>query len=192
MDLFAIHDQYYRQVKRFILASVKNESAADDLTQETFIRIQENLNTVRDPEQISSWIFRIAYHLCQDHFRILKKSLTQEEIHDGLVNLEETPIQKKMEQGEMSQCVQDKLSLLPEAQRSIIIFADVMEFSQQEIADILGLTVENVKVRLHRARKKFKAILEKECTFEVDERSVLVCEPVEKKKSASPSSISKM
>ena len=40
MDLIAIHDQYYQQVKRFILASVKNESAADDLTQETFIRIQ--------------------------------------------------------------------------------------------------------------------------------------------------------
>jgi RNA polymerase sigma-70 factor (ECF subfamily) len=56
-----------------------------------------------------------------------------------------------------------------------------MEFSLQEIAEILGLTVENVKVRLHRARKKFKSILEKSCTFEVDERNVLVCEPVDKK-----------
>jgi RNA polymerase sigma-70 factor (ECF subfamily) len=62
-----------------------------------------------------------------------------------------------------------------------------MDFSHQEIADILGLTVENVKVRLHRARKKFKAILEKECTFEVDERSVLVCEPVEKKEAGKTS-----
>jgi len=182
MDLFTIHDQYYHRVRKFILASVKNESAADDLTQETFIRIQENLDHVRDLDKISSWIFRIAYHLCQDHFRTLKKSSTQEEIHDGLVDLEETPIQKKLEQGEMSRCVQDKLSLLPETQRSIIIFADIMEFSHQEIADILGLTVENVKVRLHRARKKFKAILEQECTFEVDERSVLVCEPINGKK----------
>jgi len=80
----------------------------------------------------------------------------------------------------MSRCVQDKLSLLPESLRSVIIFADIMDFSHQEMADILGLTVENVKVRLHRARKKFKAILEKECTFEVDERSVLVCEPIDK------------
>jgi len=80
----------------------------------------------------------------------------------------------------MSRCVQDKLSLLPETLRSVIIFADIMDFSRQEIADILGLTLENVKVRLHRARKNLKAILEKECTFEVDERSVLVCEPVDK------------
>jgi len=179
MDLLGIHDQYYHRVKRFILASVKNESVADDLTQETFIRIQEKLNTVREPEKISSWIFRIAYHLCQDHFRTLKKSSTQEEIHDGLVNIEETPIQKKLEQGEMSRCIQDQLNLLPEAMRSILILSDIMDFTHQENAEILGLSLENVKVRVHRARKKLKAILKEKCTFEIDERSMLVCEPVE-------------
>jgi len=180
MDLLGIHDQYYLRVRKFILASVKNESAADDLVQETFIRIQENVDSLRDPEKITSWIFSIAHHLCQDHFRALKKSSSQEELHDGLITLQESPVQKELEQGEMSRCVQDKLSLLPETQRNVIIFADIMDFSHQEMADILGLTVENVKVRLHRARKKLKAILEKECTFEVDERSVLVCEPVDK------------
>ena len=181
MDLLQIQDQYYDRVKKYILASVRNESVADDLIQETFIRVQENLDSLRDPAKISSWIFRIAYHLCQDHFRSAKKSSSHEEIHDGLIDLQETPIQKKLEQSEMSQCVQDHLKLLPDSQRTVIILAEVMDFSLQEIADILGLTVENVKVRLHRARKKFKAILEEKCTFEVDERSVLVCEPAERK-----------
>ncbi|MDO9211478.1 MAG: RNA polymerase sigma factor [Deltaproteobacteria bacterium] len=81
----------------------------------------------------------------------------------------------------MSQCVQDQLNLLPESQRSVILFADVMDFSHQEITDILGLSVQNVKVRLHRSRKKLKAILEEKCNFEVDERNVLICEPVGKK-----------
>ena len=179
MDVLGIHDQYYHRVRKFILASVKNESAADDLIQETFIRIQENLDSLRDPAKISSWIFRVAYHLCQDHFRTLKKSSSHEEIHDGLVSLQETPAQKKLEQSEMSQCVQEQINLLPESLRSVLIFSDVMDFSHQEIADILGLTVENVKVRLHRARKKIKAILKEKCTFEVDERNVLVCEPIE-------------
>jgi RNA polymerase sigma-70 factor, ECF subfamily len=182
MEFLELYDQFYQRVRKFILASVKNESVADDLIQETFIKIQENLDSLRDPAKISSWIFRIAYHLCQDHFRTLKKSSSHEEIHDGLVNLQETPVQKKLEQGEMSRCVQDQLNLLSESQRSVIIFADVMDFSHQEIADILDLTVENVKVRLHRARKKFKAILEEKCTFEVDERNVLVCDPVDRKK----------
>jgi len=182
MDFLEIHDQFYVRIKKFILASVRDESVADDLVQDTFIRIQENLDSVKDPSKVSSWIFRIAYNLCQDHFRSRKKSSSHEEIHDGLVNLQETPLHKKVEQGEMSRCVQDKLDLLPESLKSILVFADVMEFSHQEIANILGLSVENVKVRVHRARKKFKKILEEKCTFEVDERNVLVCEPVEKKK----------
>jgi RNA polymerase sigma-70 factor (ECF subfamily) len=181
MNFLEVHDQFYERVRKFILASVRDESAADDLVQEAFMKIQENLDSVRDAAKISSWVFRIAHNLCQDHFRTRKKLPSHEEIHEGLVNIQETPLQKKVEQGEMSQCVQDQLNLLPESLRSVLIFSDVMEFSQQEIADILRLTVENVKVRLHRARKKFKAILEEKCTFEVDERNVLVCEPVDKK-----------
>jgi DNA-directed RNA polymerase specialized sigma24 family protein len=86
----------------------------------------------------------------------------------------------------------DQYYPLPETQRSIIIFADIMEFSHQEIADILKLPVENLKVKLHRARKKFKTILEKECTLEVDERSALVCEPVAKKEGDKLPSIHKV
>ena len=65
----------------------------------------------------------------------------------------------------------------------MIILFDTMDLSHQEIAESLGISVENVKVRLHRARRKLKAILEEECTFEVDERNVMVCEPVNRKKS---------
>jgi RNA polymerase sigma-70 factor (ECF subfamily) len=182
MNFLDIHDQFYQQVRKFILASVRDESAADDLVQETFIRIQQNLEGVRDPGKVSSWVFRIAHNLCQDYFRTRKILSCHEQVHEGLVDLQETPAQKKIEQSEMSQCVQNQLNLLPESLRSVLILSDVMEFSQHEIADILGLTVENVKVRLHRARKKFNAILEDKCTFELDERNVLVCEPVDKKR----------
>jgi len=181
MTFLEIYERFYQRVRKFILASVKDETVADDLIQECFIRIQANLDSVRDPAKISSWIFRIAYHLCQDHFRTLKKNSSHEEIHDGLVNLQDTPVQKRLEQSEMSRCVQDQLNLLPESARTVLIFADIMDLSHPEIAEILGLTVENVKVRVHRARKKLKAILEERCTFEVDERNILVCEPVDKK-----------
>ncbi len=180
MNFLEIHDHFYERVRKFILASVRDESAADDLVQEVFMRIQQNLESVRDPGKVSSWVFRIAYNLCQDHFRTQKKLLSHEEIHEELVELQETPLQKKMEQDEMSLCVQNQLNLIPESLRSVLILSVVGEFSQQEIADILGLTVENVKVRLHRARKKFNAVLEEKCTFELDERNILVCEPADK------------
>ncbi len=179
MHLMEIYDQYYQPVRRFILNTVRNEWLADDLVQETFIRINHHLETVRDATKLKSWIFRIAYNLCRDHFRRQAKSPT---LDQGEIIEETTPsagatTQKELEQFQMRQCVFGLVNHLPEPLRSVIILADVDEFSHQEIADIIGITVANVKIRLHRARKKLKLLLEEHCVFEVDERNVLTCQP---------------
>ena len=185
MEFWEIYDQYYAKVRRFILALVKDEWAADDLIQETFLRIQENLSSLRDPSKMSSWIFRIAYHLCQDHFRQLKAAQRKESIDEEKIEsledifVREEVVQKHLEQREMGQCVQNQIDLLPQSLRAVLVLFDIMEFNHQEIADTLGITIENVKVRLHRARKKLKAILEEKCAFERDERNVLVCNPID-------------
>ncbi len=185
MEFWDIYDQYYAKVRKFILALVKDGWMADDLIQETFIRVQQNVESLRDSSKLSSWIFRIAYNLCQDHFRQLKISRKKESIdQEETEGLKETliqdgkDIQKELEQRQMGQCVQDQISLLPKSLRTVLVLFDIMEFSQQEIADILGITIKNVKVRLHRARKKLKPILEEKCSFERDERNVLVCLPI--------------
>jgi RNA polymerase sigma-70 factor (ECF subfamily) len=184
MEFWDIYDQFYTRVRKFILVLVKDEWAADDLIQETFLRIQNNLGSLKDPSKLSSWIFRIAYNLCQDHFRQVKKSrkeksLDQEETEDLKDALAQkgSDIQKELEQRQMGECVQNQVDLLPKSLREVLILFDMMEFNHQEIADILGISVENVKVRLHRARKKLKPILEEKCTFATDERNVLICEP---------------
>jgi RNA polymerase sigma-70 factor (ECF subfamily) len=179
MELFEIYDQHYQRVWSFILAYVRDEWAADDLTQETFIRVQKNLEDLRDSSKLASWIFRIAHNLCQDYFRSLKKaSSNQCDLNEAKDIFKEAVVQKRLEQGEMSVCVQDVIRLLPESFRSVITLFDLAELSHLEIADILNTTVENVKVRLHRARKKLRELLQEKCTLEIDERSVLVCEPV--------------
>jgi len=185
MEFWNIYDQYYAKVRRFILTLVKDEWVADDLIQETFLKIQNNLKDLKDSSKLSSWIFRIAYNLCQDHFRQLKRSRNEESIdQEEMKDFKEAliqkgpDIQKELEQRQMGECVQDQINLLPESMRTVLLLFDIMEFSHQEIADILGSTVKNVKVRLHRARKKLKPILEEKCAFERDERNVLVCLPV--------------
>ncbi len=180
MEFFEIYDQYYHRVRNFILASVRDEWAADDLTQETFIRVQKNLNTLKDSSKLASWIFRIAHNLCGDHFRNLKRTLSNErELNEVKDVFKEAMVQKRLEQQEMSSCVQGLVMLLPESSQNIIRLFDMAELSHREIAETLGITVENVKVRLHRARKELRALLEKKCILEVDERSVLVCEPAD-------------
>ena len=183
MDFWDIYHTHYERVKKFVFALVKDEWVADDLIQETFIKVQKNLNQLREESKLTSWIFKIAYNLCQDHFR----KLSQAE-KNGHILIEKSEIfteplfQKEFEQHQMGACVQDKIRLLPESHQTVLILFDLMEFSHKEIAEIVGISVDNVKVRLHRARKKLKAILEEECKFELDERNVLICSPVTGKK----------
>ncbi len=183
INLLGIYDEYYLRVKMFISRLVKDEWIAEDLIQETFIRVQTNHDSVRDPSRLSTWIFRIAYNLCQDHFRLLKKN------HQDAPEAEKTPPSPfmklpgliELEQFQMGACVQRQIDLLPKQQRIVLILYDLLGFKHAEIADILDISKENAKVRLHRARKGLKLILEEKCTFELDERNVLVCEPVKKK-----------
>ncbi|MFX0117548.1 MAG: RNA polymerase sigma factor, partial [Candidatus Hodarchaeota archaeon] len=177
MQFWDIYYGHCDRVKKFIVSLVKDEWVADDLFQETFLRVQKNLDQVKDPSKLSSWIFQIAYNLSRDHFRQSKKILTPIEQHETEV-FSIPCFQKELEKHEMGQCVQDQIMLLPESLRAALVLFDIMDFSHQEISEVLGISVENVKVRLHRARKKLKAILEQKCRFELDERNVLVCEPV--------------
>jgi RNA polymerase sigma factor (sigma-70 family) len=99
MDFWKIYDQHYNRVRKFILAYVKDEWVADDLIQETFIKVQKNLKSVKDPAKLSSWIFRIAYNLCHDHYRQAKRSsLNQRNIQQEIVSFKEAVVQKKLEQ----------------------------------------------------------------------------------------------
>jgi RNA polymerase sigma-70 factor, ECF subfamily len=179
MHLTEIYDQYYQRVRKFILHTVRNEWVADDLVQETFIRINHNLDNVRDAAKLQAWIFRIAHNICRDYFRQQGKtaSLGLDEISQEPELAKAPTSQKELEQGQMRTCVFGLVNHLPESLRSVIILSDISEFSQREIAEILGITVDNVKIRLHRARKKLKALLEEHCVFEVDERNVLTCQP---------------
>jgi RNA polymerase sigma-70 factor, ECF subfamily len=178
MEFWEIYDQYYAKVRKFILTLVRDDWVADDLIQETFLRILQNIENLRDPSKLSSWIFRIAYNLCQDHFRQRKISRRKEETGgEEMEDLKEALIQKELEQRQMGECVQNQINLLPEPLRAVLLLFDIVELSHQEIADTLGITIENVKVRLHRARRKLKAILVEKCAFEKDERNVLVCLP---------------
>lgn len=182
MELLEIHDRYYDRVKKFISRLIKDTWIAEDLTQETFIRVEKHIGSVRDMSKLSSWVFRIAYNLCQDYFKSQKtKSHNKERTEILLRPFAEMTVQKDLEQHQMGACVQEQIHLLPESLRAVIVLYDFIGFNHAEVAEILEISTANAKVRLHRARKALKAILEEKCTFELDERNVLVCVPLENK-----------
>ncbi len=76
----------------------------------------------------------------------------------------------------MSACVREYLERLPDDYRMVVLLRDVHGLTGREIAQMLGSSLDAVKIRLHRARRRLKAALEAECDFSRDEGDVLVCE----------------
>jgi RNA polymerase sigma-70 factor (ECF subfamily) len=77
---------------------------------------------------------------------------------------------------EMSACISEFVARLPENYRAVMILSELEGFTNGEIAAILGLTLDTVKIRLHRAREKLRKDLETGCSFYRDERAELACD----------------
>lgn len=175
-------------IHRYVRSIVRDAAVADDLTQETLLRAHQKLATLEDPARLLSWLYRIATNVCHDRFR---QSLPPGRIRplegDGDDDAERGALRiladagprldKIIEQKEMSACVQRYLSELPDSYRAAILLHDEESMTNPEIAEMLGVSLATVKIRVHRARQKLRATLQEACSFSTDDRGVLVCEP---------------
>lgn len=177
----ALYAEAYPRIRRYIGSIVHDQTEAEDLTQDAFLRAYRSREALRDPQAQLTWLYRIATNVSVDRMRQRARrpaieSAEAEEIDppdEGLA------LQKVIEQGEMSRCIQGFLSALPDNYRAVMMMADLQEMSGREIAELLGISVATVKIRLHRARQKLRAAIAAECALTRDERNVLQCEPRE-------------
>jgi len=175
-------------IVRYIRGIVRNDAEAEDLTQETLLRAYNKLSTLEDPTRLVPWLYRIATNAAYDRFRQASyrhRPLSLEEDSGAAgetAKLEVMPddsprLDKLMEQREMSSCVQEYIEDLSDSYRAVILLHDVQGLTNPEIAEMLGVSLATVKIRLHRARTRLRAALGEGCSFSQDERDVQVCEP---------------
>jgi RNA polymerase sigma-70 factor (ECF subfamily) len=170
----------YQRIFRYIMSMVHHTKEAEDLTQETFLRAYRSRNSLRDEGAQTTWLYRIATNVCLDRLRqYARRSPKESEADIDQMDIAEpdTPsLQKVIEQDEMSACVQSYLNRLSDNYRAVILLHDMHELTSPEIAQLLDVSLANVKIRLHRARRKLRNALQAGCDFSFDERSVLTCE----------------
>ncbi len=172
--------RYHERLKRFVLVTVRDAWAAEDIVQETFLRAHRKRHTLRNDDKLAPWLYQIAYRLCLDHFRARVRQREDVTADPAALKPSQTPsLEHMLERRQMSACVQRQILKLAHAYRSVIWLFDVLDFSLKETAAILGISEANVKIRLHRARRQLRTVLETHCAFERDGRNVLVCEPLE-------------
>ena len=156
--------RYRRPVYSICMRMVRNETDAEDLAQEVFVRTFNVLDRYNPSYPFSSWLYRITSNLCIDFIRKRRK---------GIVSLDE-PVssdegdmprqiasskgdpERDLQTREMMAVLEEAVSNLPEPYRIIVILRHQEQLSYEEIADDLGIPLGTVKARIHRARNMIK------------------------------------
>ncbi|WP_340105147.1 RNA polymerase sigma factor [Rhodohalobacter sp. 8-1] len=156
-------EKWHSKIYRFAYRFFADEDEAHDITQKTFIKTYQNVNTLKNPEKFSSWIYRIANNLCLDELKRAgrRKSTSLEAYIEQSGRLEgdqiapDTDLQNK----ELGTILQRALLTLPDEQRTVIILKEYEGLKFREIADILEEPESTVKSRLYYGLKSTRRVL---------------------------------
>ena len=178
LDFQRVYDEFHVRIRRY-LVRLGGPGDADDLTQETFARVSQALAGFRGEAALSTWIYRIATNVALDRARSPRFQLQAHTAEpEALAALGTMPvIEQDIASREMSACVRDYVDQLPADSRTVVILSELEELPDREIAEILGISLEAAKIRLHRARARLRQLLEQGCDVSRDERNELTCEP---------------
>ncbi len=138
-----------------------DRSAAEDLTQETFLRAFQALAGFKDGSPFAPWLYRIAVNTCLT-YRQRQQASSAEPLDDALaVRLFDPapPLEELAEQREVQAIVQRAILALPPRYRAVVILYHIEDRPYNEIADILGLPVNTVRTHLHRGREMLRDLL---------------------------------
>lgn len=155
-----LFEQERERLQHFVRKIVDDADEAENIVQETFAEAYRQIGDFRGESKVSTWLFSIARHLAYGHLRKAKRHNYKE--HETIEFLQakqsDAPAvtQEAVERSERKHIVHDALQELPEHYRRVVQLRDLEEQSTTETAEQLGLTEVNVRVRLHRARKKLR------------------------------------
>jgi RNA polymerase sigma-70 factor (ECF subfamily) len=164
--------RYKDAIFNFVYHFLMDYHRAQDISQETFLRVLKNVNRYKPRNQFKTWLYRIAVNLCKNDIRYENRhktlSLDDPDINiDRLaVNLYNTP-DKLYEKKEMRNLVKNVLRTIPEDQRLAIIMREYQNLSYEEIASALNCSLGATKSKIYRARQNIKKIIMETKTHEV-------------------------
>ena len=155
-----LFEQERERLENFVRKIVDDADEAENIVQETFAEAYRQIGDFRGEAKVSTWLFSIARHLAYGHLRKTKRYNYKEHETIEFLQAEQengaTATQESVELAERKRIVHDALQELPKHYRRVVQLRDLEEKSTTETAEHLGLTEVNVRVRLHRARKKLR------------------------------------
>src|ERR1700752_1985242 len=154
-----IYDRYSSRISNFAYRFLKTSEAAEDATQEVFVKMLKHANQFHGDAKLSTWLFSITANWCRDYLR--KADNKTKETDDVLVALPapaELSPERTLEQRENERRIQKALSALTPEQREAILLSRYQGLSYAEIAQISGCSEGAVKTRVFRAMETLKKV----------------------------------
>lgn len=177
-----IYNIFQPKIQRYLTQFV-DEHEAEDLSQEVFIKVNKGLDKFRGESALSTWIYRIAANIALDRLRnsssrkIDRISISNEvALKDLQVNENELSVEEYLIRKQMNSCIRNIVDKLPDNYRAIIMLSEFGKLKNYEIARYLGISLDTVKIRLHRARAKLRKELRNNCSFYRDSQNRFACE----------------
>lgn len=164
-------DRYKDLVFSLALKMVKNREEAEEVAQDTFIKVFKSLRQFKGDSKFSTWIYKVAYNTCLDRLKKNKREqhvVSIDEFNSNQIKSLDNALDS-MEDEERAQAIQDCINLLPSDDAFLLTLFYFEEQSLDEIANIVNLTANNVKVKLFRSRKKLTTILKERLEPEIIE-----------------------
>ena len=160
-------------LRRFIRRRVADDHLADDLLQETFLRIHRSIAQLTGANHLAAWVYRIARNVVHDHYR---------QRNDDVSLIETDPAAADEESSRLPTHVgawlDEIVRKLPEPYREAVRLSDIDGVPQREVAERIGLSHSGAKSRVQRGRLMLKEVLEQCCVFHFDRRGNLMdCDP---------------
>jgi RNA polymerase sigma-70 factor, ECF subfamily len=181
-DFASIYREYKPRIVRY-LGRLVGEEDAFDLAQEVMMKVNQSLAHFRGESSLATWIYRIAANTAHDHRlsssiqqRNKTVTLDDEDVLEQLTDHSVPGTEREYIRREMTSCIRGVVDQLPENYRGVLLLSDFEEFSNAEIAEILDLNLDTVKIRLHRARAHLKKALTCRCELYHDENNELACD----------------
>jgi RNA polymerase sigma-70 factor (ECF subfamily) len=130
---------------------------AEEVAQETLLKVFESFESLREPERVRPWVFRIAKNACLMQRRkslfAPARELSLDELPPGSeIAGESSPADTQLLRAELRAVLDRVIMELPQPYRAVVVLRDIEELSTEDTAQILDLTLDVVKTRLHRAR----------------------------------------
>jgi RNA polymerase sigma-70 factor (ECF subfamily) len=183
-DFQDVYTAYNEKIRRY-LERLIGQADSEDVAQEVFLKIDAALGSFRGEASLSTWIYRIATNAATDHLRKSNPLMRADDSHPAgdlsdreemAADLSAPAVDAQLVRREMNECIRGIVEGLPENYRAVLILSDLEEMTNQEMAEVLDISLEAVKIRLHRARARLKKELEHHCIFYKDDRNELACD----------------